>query len=78
MKNIPKATQAAVDVIELLDEFRDFALLLINSIQFPTVPIIPCFPQSYKDSAHKQENVIFLYPICIILEREAQRHWTLN
>lgn len=58
MKNIPKVTQAVVDVVELLQGVRDFALLLITSVQFATAPIIPCFSQSYKDSAHKQENVI--------------------
>lgn len=61
MKNIPKPTQAVVDVVELLQQVRDFTLLLFTSIQFPAVPIFSCFPQSYKDSANEQENAVSIH-----------------
>lgn len=74
MKNIPRAMQA-VDVAELLQEVRDFALLLVTSIQFPTAPIISCFPQSYKESAQEQGNDISLHNLDYLGEGSTQ---TLN
>lgn len=60
-----------------------FWLLLITSIQFPTVPIFSCFPQSYKDFAYEQENVISTHNLHYLGKRSMQTldtklKWTLE